>query len=57
MTAAAGPPPEDVRELSRRLAVSSNGGVELDRAGLAGEPRVLPLESTPLYEVAIDEPF
>ena len=29
---------------------------ELDRTGLCGEPRLVPLESTPLYDITIDDP-
>jgi exonuclease SbcD len=29
---------------------------ELNAGGLAGEPRMLPLESTPLYDITIDDP-
>jgi exonuclease SbcD len=31
--------------------------VELDRTGLRGEPRLLPLEATPFYDVEIDDPL
>lgn len=30
--------------------------LELDETGLCGEPRLLPLEGTPLYDIAIDDP-